>query len=222
MNNKALIVGTVGSELEFSHCTGGEKFSEFIVNVKRDSGYVDRLHCVVSKKVYLGMEIKEGMHIEIQGQYRSFSKRREDGTRDRQLFIFANDLAILDDSEYEKDINEIELHGEIIRCYSCRHTKTGRNVTDFVIKVPREYMRSDYLNCIAWGRDAKLLGKIKENVSRESPVSVTVKGRLQSRTFTKFFDDGSKEDREIYELSVNDLAINLEAEMSKEINAEEE
>lgn len=219
MNNKAYIVGTVGSEIRLSHCTGGEKFSEFTVEVARDSGYLDKLKCIASEKVYLGMDLKIGTRIEIYGQYRSFSKRREDGTRDTQLFIFIDEIKEASEED-SKDINSIELNGEIIRCYSCRHTKTGRNVTDFVIKVPREYSRDDYLNCIAWGRDAKLLGKLKDEISKDSPVKARVLGRLQSRVFTKFYEDGSKEDREIYELSVNDLAIDLEAEMKKDINTD--
>ena len=209
MNNKAYIIGTVGSDMVFSHTTGGEKFNEFVINVKRDSGYVDNLKCIISEKIVVGIDISEGTRVEIEGQYRSFSRRRDDGSRDNQLFIFVNDIKTCEEDNGE-DVNDIELNGEIVRCYNCRHTKTGRNVTDFVMCVPREYSRVDYLNCIAWGRDAKFLGKMKDSINREDSITAKVRGRLQSRVFTKFYDDGSKEDREIYELSVNDLSVDFD------------
>ena len=208
------MIGTVGSEFEYSHSAGTEKFNTFRLNIQRDSGYIDSLSMVISEKVTYGLNISMGTRVEINGQYRSFTKHLPNDENDKkkretQLFIFVTSIKVLD-SDSDKDIsdtNEVKLIGEVWKCFRHRHTKSGRDVVDFILRVAREYGRYDYLDCIAWGRDAIYLDKITEQLylDKEPRLKVSIDGRMQSREFTKYNSDGSSTHKEIFELSVVNL-----------------
>ena len=62
----------------------------------------------------------------------------------------------------------------------------------------RRYGRADYLPCIAWGSLAHLCGEM------EVGSSLSLDGRLQSRTYTKNLGDCTEE-RVAYEVSIMNL-----------------
>ena len=70
-----------------------------------------------------------------------------------------------------------------------------REIGDMLVAVNRPYGKSDYLPCIAWGRNAVY--------ARELQVGdrVRIEGRLQSRAYEKCLADGSVMQRTAYEVS---------------------
>jgi hypothetical protein len=63
-----------------------------------------------------------------------------------------------------------------------------------MLAIPRAFRRADYLPCILWGR-------IAQEVSRcHTRDVISVRGRLQSRVYTKLTDNGTEE-RIAYEIS---------------------
>lgn len=213
MNNSVHVVGIVASSVEHSHTTGNEKFFTFDIDIKRASGVVDTINVVISERFLMDTEIKEGDTVEIRGQYRSFSKINDEGVRSVQLFIFVKNIIVCDaDVEH---VNEVELNGCIAKCYKCRHTKTSRDVIDFTFKVCRDYTRFDYLTCIAWGRNAMFIEKLCGEEGK-SDTMMHITGRLQSRKYTKKYEDNTEEEKTVYELSVNDIQIIDETEQENE------
>ena len=102
-----------------------------------------------------------------------------------------------------KDIttNEVILDGYICKKPIYRKTPFGREIADILLAVNRSYNKSDYIPCIAWGRNAKFC----ETVPVGSEIRVI--GRVQSREYEKKHEDGSVEKRIAYEVSVSSLEV---------------
>ena len=65
----------------------------------------------------------------------------------------------------------------------------------------RQYNKSDYIPCIAWGRNAKYAESL--NVGD----NIIVKGRIQSREYQKKISETETETKTAYEVSVSRLEI---------------
>ena len=121
--------------------------------------------------------------------------------------MFAKDIKFVENQEEEievsKDVisNEVTLNGYICKKPIYRQTPFGREISDLLLAVNRAYNKSDYIPCIAWGRNARFC----ENI----PVGTEVKivGRVQSRTYEKKYDDGRVETKVAYEVSVSSLEV---------------
>ena len=113
----------------------------------------------------------------------------------------------------KKDVitNEVVLIGYICKKPIYRQTPFGREISDILLAVNRAYNKSDYIPCIAWGRNARFCQNI------EVGTQVKIVGRVQSRTYEKKFEDGTSETRIAYEVSVGSLEI-----INEEDNQEKE
>ena len=84
----------------------------------------------------------------------------------------------------ETDIsNYVELDGFICKEPKYRITPFNRKITDLLVAVNRTYHNSDYIPCIAWGRNARFC----ENI--EVGTEVRIIGRVQSRQYEKKYED---------------------------------
>ena len=68
-----------------------------------------------------------------------------------------------------------------------------------LIAVTRPYGKSDYIPCIAWGRNARFASTI------EVGGHLQVQGRVQSREYTKKINEEETEKRVAYEVSVSKI-----------------
>ena len=87
------------------------------------------------------------------------------------------------------------VQGQICKPVIYRTTPFLREIADVLLAVNRRYGKSDYLPCIAWGRNARYLQDMKVGIGMH------VIGRLQSREYKKVFEDGTEEMRTAYEIS---------------------
>ena len=71
-----------------------------------------------------------------------------------------------------------------------------RKICDLMIAVNRMYNKSDYIPTIAWGRNAVYSGKLQVGNK------VYVEGRIQSREYRKYTDEGEAITKTAYEVSV--------------------
>ena len=60
LNNKIYLEGKVISELEFSHEMYGEKFYQFVLEVKRLSGSLDLIPVIFSERLLVLESLKVG------------------------------------------------------------------------------------------------------------------------------------------------------------------
>lgn len=95
--------------------------------------------------------------------------------------------------------NQIYLDGYVCKPPIYRKTPLGREIADILIAVNRPYGKSDYIPCIAWGRNARFASTI------EVGGHLQVQGRVQSREYTKKINEEETEKRVAYEVSVSKI-----------------
>ena len=199
-NNKVSLFGKVVSEPIFSHEVYGEKFYEFSMEVNRLSESVDIIPVVFSERLIPIEEIKLKLNVQILGQYRSYNNQQAEGRSKLVLMVFAREVEVTDEMTLN-NANEIFLEGFVCKKPNYRKTPFGREISDLLIAVNRAYNKSDYIPCIAWGRNAKYCESF--NVGDK----VRVYGRVQSREYEKKFESGEVEKKVAYEISVSKLEL---------------
>ena len=201
-NNLVDIVGYVNNVPEYHHDTHGEKIYKFAIrSPRRNKGVFDTIQVEISERVIDVETIKEDDIVHIQGEFRSFNEYNEVmGKASLRLYIFVRDLDILDEEYQGEFVNKVVLVGYICKDVIYRVTPSGREISDVILAVNRVYGRSDYLPCIVWSRNARFVSRLSVGTK------VCFTGRLQSRIYTKKYDDGTVEDHEVYEVSVFDLS----------------
>lgn len=192
--NKITLAGVVDTIPEYSHSFLGENFYSFYISCERISGTADRLKCCVSE-IYLP-QIECGEALKLEGEVRV---RRNRGNEHKLLDIYAFVNKIIDD--YNGDENEVVVDGFTCKDAIYRETPLGRQISEFILASNRLHGKSDYIPCIAWGRNAVHMEKI------EVGTPLTVTGRLQSRTYIKRLENGETEERTAYELSASRIEV---------------
>ncbi len=199
-NNKVYLSGTLESEPVFSHELYGEGFYEFTLRVPRLSDQSDVIPITISERLLGEKNLVKGTKISFYGQFRSFNKLVGEKSK-LMLTVFVRDF--LDEDE-EANPNVTELTGYVCKQPMYRTTPFNREICDLLIAVNRAYDKSDYIPCIAWGRNARF---VKEMAVGQK---LSLSGRIQSREYTKKLPDGSSEIRVAYELSVNKIFMEEE------------
>lgn len=219
-NNYLTLVGKVTGEKKFSHEIYGERFYIFNLEIPRLSGNEDIIPITVSERLIDENTLSEGNKLLVKGQFRSYNSY-ENGKNRLILTVFAKDVLEVKDEEEENEMakkdeitNEVVLIGFICKKPIYRQTPFGREISDLLLAVNRAYNKSDYIPCIAWGRNARFCQNL------EVGAQVKVVGRVQSRTYEKKHEDGSVETRVAYEVSIGSLEVIEENDNEKETEEE--
>lgn len=196
INNKVFISGEIVSQAEFSHEVYGEGFYEMIVLVKRLSGQSDVFPVTVSERLIADKKLEQGVTINALGQFRSYNKL-VDGKSKLMLTVFVRELL---DYSPTKNPNAIVLTGYVCKPPVYRTTPFNREIADILLAVNRSYNKSDYIPCIAWGRNARF--------AKNLPVGekIAIAGRIQSREYQKKITEEDVRVLTAYEVSVSKLA----------------
>lgn len=187
--NTITLRGTLLALPQFSHDNHGKKFYRFTLEVPRLSGTVDLLPVVAEESLVMALDPTAGDMLTVIGQIRSHNQR-SDNIRHLLIFVFASSITV----ECGDALNEVYLEGPLCREPTFRRTPLGREICDVMLAVPRAFHRADYLPCIIWGRTAQ------EIANCHTRDRIAIRGRLQSRIYTKLTADGA-EDRTTYEIS---------------------
>ncbi len=197
-NNSIYIAGKVTEECVFSHEVYGEGFYLFKVSSGRLSDNEDILPITISERLIKKEKLTLGTKVEVTGQLRSYNNY---GSKKNKLVltIFAREINLLEE-ESGQNPNQIFLNGFICKPPVYRKTPFGREISDILVAVNRAYNKSDYIPCIAWGRNARYLSglSVGENIK--------IWGRMQSRTYQKKNGD-EIEERVAYEVSISKIEV---------------
>ncbi len=200
-SNYIKIVGKINSNLEYSHEVFGEKFYEFFIEVPRLSETKDMLPVIISERLIHDINMDIGNYIVIEGQFRSYN-RYENSYNKLLLRVFARDIYVPEENQIDELIkhpNEVFLDGFLCKETKFRTTPFGREITDMLLAVNRSYNKSDYIPCIAWGRNARYCEKL------EVGDRIKLWGRVQSRNYQKKNEDDVYETKTAYEVSITKL-----------------
>ena len=153
---------------------------------------------MVSERLLDVKQDYRGQTVEAIGQFRSYNCH--EGVKNRLvLSVFVRELNFLEEFTDCTKTNQIYLDGYICKEAIYRKTPLGREIADLLLAVNRPYGKSDYIPCIAWGRNARYASGFAVG-SR-----VRVWGRVQSREYTKKLSETQCEKRVAYEVSVSKL-----------------
>ena len=197
IGNYLHLCGTLTGAPEYGHEVFGERFFHATLSVPRLSGAEDLLPITLSERLMEGMHLDEGSPLAIEGQLRSYNKVIEGAGR---LLItgFAQHLTATDS---EENPNQVQLTGALCKPPSYRTTPFGREIADLMLAVNRAYGKSDYIPCIAWGRNAQYAARF--GVGEK----ICLTGRLQSREYQKRLSEEEVVTRTAYEVSISKLEL---------------
>lgn len=199
-NNTVTIIGKVASKLNFSHEVYGEGFFNFMLEVPRLSDVNDLLPVTISERLIQNIQFEEGVCFEIEGQFRSYNSYNNESNK-LMLTVFARDIKPVEDMSKVKNPNQIFLNGFVCKKPIYRTTPFGREICDVLLAVNRQYNKSDYIPCIAWGRNARY----SENINVGENIKVW--GRVQSRNYQKKLENNQVVNKVAYEVSVIKMEI---------------
>lgn len=202
-NNYAAVVGNLESDFSYSHESYGECFYSFLVKIPRLSESADIINVTVSERILCDEEYEIGDKIKITGQFRSYNNYSDVGNK-LILTLFAKTMK---KAENEKYLNEIILNGFLCKEPVYRTTPFGREITDILLAVNRTHNKSDYIPCIAWGRNAKFAERLQVGDN------IVVTGRMQSRDYQKKLEE-EVITRTAYEISVSKIETNFEPKIN--------
>ena len=216
-NNHLILIGKVASEKRFSHEVYGEKFYSFDLEVPRLSETSDFIPVTISERL-IEQELTIGKKVEIEGQFRSYNGYENEKNK-LVLTVFAKEIIFKPDDEEleiskEHTSNEVVLSGYICKKPIYRQTPFKREIADILLAVNRAYNKSDYIPCIAWGRNARFCQTI------EIGTEVKIVGRVQSRGYEKKLEDGTVLNKVAYEVSVISMEVVNHEENNKDAETE--
>ena len=206
-DNEALVIGVVCGYLSYSHDVHGEHFYRFMLRSERLSDNSDFICVTISEKMLTEISIDLGVRLKIAGQFRSYNNYTGQGNK-LVLTLFAKDVTLA--CEEDKPVNEIYLNGYICKPVVYRVTPFGREIADILLAVNRAYNKSDYIPCIAWGRNARFVKHL------DVGTNIKIWGRMQSRDYQKKLSETETVTKTAYEVSVNRLEMGEDRKRHRE------
>lgn len=199
-NNIVTLSGEIINDPKYSHEMYNEGFYEFDLKVMRLSDAYDVIPVTVSERLLGEYDLKKGKMMSGRGQFRSFNKMEDEKSR-LMLTMFIREIL-----PYDKSINpnQIDIVGYVCKDPIFRTTPFKREICDVLLAVNRNYNKSDYLPCIAWGRNARFMKNLTVGDK------VVASGRIQSRQYEKKLDSGEVEHRVAYEVSLSKVSHNID------------
>jgi len=209
-NNCVSLIGKVISNPVFSHEVYGEGFYIVYIKVPRLSENYDIIPVMFSERLVNPNKIEENLYLIIEGQFRSYNNYNNTSGHKLMLTVFAREIEISEEEVTNRNPNQICLNGFVCRKPMYRTTPFGREIADILLAVNRAYNKSDYIPCIAWGRNARYAGTF------EVGDNIRIWGRIQSRTYQKKISETEVEERVAYEISVSKMEVVKENNNKKE------
>jgi len=192
--NRTELSGTIITLPEYSHKSYGEIFYSMTVGVYRRSGYCDRIPVIISERLIWDIELAEGDTVQVTGQIRTYNEI-VDGKNKLNIVVFAREF--MPSGEGASDINKVYMEGYLCKPPVRRVSPLGREICDIMLAVNRMYNKSDYIPCIAWGRNAVYAGGLSVGTK------IRVSGRMQSREYKKRLENGELVTKTAYEVSIS-------------------
>ena len=200
--NHVELEGTVLTSPIFDHESHGRRFYRIFLEVSRLSGYVDVIPVTVPEDIVDLDTICVVGKVHVSGYFHSCNLHEGEKTR-LHLSVFAREIEPISKSGSSSDNNEIYLDGFLCKPPVYRKTPLCREVTDVILAVNRPYKKTDYIPCIFWGRNARIMSGYQVGDR------CAAWGRIQSREYFKKISEENIEKRKAYEVSINWLNLDI-------------
>lgn len=189
--NRVTLSGRVVSPFKFSYKAGDKSIYSTFVAVERKSGVCDTIPIDIEES-YIEDSSWKGKTVLVSGFMHSYNAHNNGHSR-LLLSVMSDTFDFTD--EVSDELNEIFLDGFICKKPIYRKTPFGRKITDLLVAVNSENGTSNYIPCIAWGKNAKF------SAGLDVGTRIQLHGRIQSREYQKRISD-EYEIRTAYEVSI--------------------
>lgn len=169
MNNVQL-VGQIVSDIKLNHYIGNNDYYEFTIATKRLSLVDDLLTVVVLGKVIREQQLFKDDFVSIEGEIRTYNN-------EGHVKVYIHPFKICKTEEPYYD--EVTLIGKICKDPINRLTPFGTEITDIILTVSDKIGQPNYIPIVIWNSNARKCSSHKRGDT------LFVKGRLQSRAYTK-------------------------------------
>lgn len=204
MNNYITLYGEVlGYPNQVSVDKRGKAYYSFSLAAERVSGIKDIVPILVEEgtpafKSLVEIDQKKDLletKLLITGRIRTRNLRVEESSR-LQISVRAQEIK---EQEYEGDNNGVVMTAFVCKVGELRTTPRGIRITDMTLACWREDGSgvSDYIPAITWNGTA-----VRASENLKVGDCIELRGRLQSREYTKEQENGETEVRTCYELSI--------------------
>ena len=202
-SNVGQLMGKIVSKPIKTHEAYNENFYEVMLEVKRLSNNSDYIPVSFGSRMLSNLDdIAEGKTIAVTGEFRSYNKLVDNRSK-LILYFFAKNI-LSEDEKNKIDVeqsNLLKLNGYICKPPVFRETPFGRQICDILVAVNRPaFNRSDYIPCLAWGRNAYFAKQWGVGTS------IHIEGRIQSRPYKKSTEHG-EEEHVAYEVSCKSINV---------------
>ena len=163
---------------------------------------------------------KDGDHVALLGNIRTFSKRMQDGSNRIRVYVFTYFDTLSPDevqgTPVEASDNYFQIDGHICKLGALRKFKDGK--CNIQLTIANNISKGNspinsYIPCIAWGRVAKKISKMSVGDS------VAGFGELRSHQYVKNIDENTQEIRVAHEALLMNI---LTMEELEQVNNEEQ
>lgn len=198
--NRIEMYGKIKGEPTYDHTIFDERFYKLLVEVERKSGCKD-IAIVIVSELFLSL-LDLNRFVFVSGQIRAYNKK-VGFSKKTEVVVFSKEIRNVEKGEDINDNNKnlVFLEGYLCKAPLRRKTPTGRDVCECIVAVNRANGKADYIPVITWGRNAIASSMLKQGDK------IGIRGRFQSREYTKVKEDKSIKKKMTYEVSVN--SINL-------------
>lgn len=196
--NSAELSGIITIPPVFSHKSFGEVFYKLYMGIQRKSDYMDIVQVIISERLVWDVNLKVKDPIRVLGQIRTYNEE-EEGRNKLTVVVFAREFQLYEYVYISSEIiygNTIKLEGFICKTPVKRVSPLGREICDMMLAVNRMYNKSDYIPCIAWGRNANYAASLSVGAK------ISVLGRFQSREYRKKDEFDNVMVKTAYEVSI--------------------
>lgn len=196
LTNRIDMAGKITGGITLSHTVFDERFYSSFMEIKRLSGSTDVIPITIPEKIIVNGNISDGAFVRMDGQLRSYNYYLKvndlDGNRRSKLVVTAFCKTLLPFDGY---INDVQLDGFVCKEPIYRSTPFGKQITDILIAVNRNYGKSDYIPVIFWGANSIKAAKLPIGAH------INISGRIQSREYEKKTLSGEALQKTTYEVS---------------------
>lgn len=190
--NNLKLSGTVVSIPVFHHASEDKTaFYQMYIECKNtQAGISDVIPVLFSNKDFYYKSFRIGKFVSITGEYRS----RFEGEH-LILYVFAQKIIF----GVSTNQNDIWLSGVICKKPTRRKTPFGKDMSDILLKVQSDDGKQNFIPCIAWYKNAR------EISGMDIDCKIRIIGAIRSREYKKKLNDGTKETKTAYEVSILDF-----------------
>jgi len=191
------MTGEVIAEPVYKYATAKMRYYEMEIATTRLSGNKDVIPVSLRESMLKRHMPQVGERVHVTGHIRATVEAdKADGLN--HLYLTASALELRPPVEDDAE-NEAYVEGTIAREVMYHQTPFAREIAETLLVVEGRNGWRNRIPIIAWGKNARMLATLGYGDF------ISARGRLQSRTFTKTLEDGSKVQRTIRELSIRQL-----------------